>query len=209
MEEALSLSEPNLVTLKCLNDELSDLNRFYTEQSSYLKWGPPNFVISTSEMTDLRERLLTKMDVAQSLRSQLEDEHRQLNKNFLESKSLPKISVKTWQLESPNFRNSEARINALRNSVTSELDRQAVDSAQSESKIMDYLFFKYGTRLVVSSKMLEELESCKPPTSESLETFLVNVVVTCEFVMRENQTSLVTPQRLIRSSRIILSKLSA
>ena len=96
VEEALLLSEPNLVTLKCLNDELSDLNRFYTEQSSYVKWGPPNFVISASEMTDLRERLLTKMDIAQSVRSQLEDEHRQLNKNFLESKSLPKILVKTW-----------------------------------------------------------------------------------------------------------------
>ena len=75
-------------------------------------------------------------------------------------------------MESPNFRNSEARINALRNSVTSELDRQAVDSAESESQIMNYLFFKYGTRLVVSSKMLEELESCKAPTSESLEAFL-------------------------------------
>ena len=130
LEEALLLSEPNLVTLKCLNDELSDLNRFYTEQSSYVKWGPPNFVISASEMTDLRERLLTKTDIAQSVRSQLEDEHRQLNKNFLESKSLPKISTKTWpkflriwQLESPNFRNSEARINALRNSVVSENDR--------------------------------------------------------------------------------------
>ena len=59
---------------------------------------------------------------------------------------------------------------------------------------MNYLFFKYGTRLVVSGKMLDELEMCKPPTSESLEAFLVNVVVTCEFVMRENQTSLVTPQ---------------
>ena len=94
VEEALSLSEPNLVTLKCLNDELSDLNRFYTEQSSYLKWGPPNFVISATEMTDLRERLLTKMDLSQSLRSQLEDEHRQLNKNFLESKSLPKSRLK-------------------------------------------------------------------------------------------------------------------
>ena len=66
-------------------------------------------------------------------------------------------------MESPNFRNPEARINVLRNSVTNELDRQAVDAAQSESKIMDFLLFKYGTRLVVSSKMLEELESCKPP----------------------------------------------
>ena len=34
VEEALALTEPNLVTLKCLNDELNDLYRFYTEQSS-------------------------------------------------------------------------------------------------------------------------------------------------------------------------------
>ena len=72
-------------------------------------------------------------------------EYKQLNQAFLESKSLPKISVKTWrkflriwQVESPNFRNPEARINALRNSVTNDLDRPAVDAAQSESKIMDF-----------------------------------------------------------------------
>ena len=141
--------------------------------------------------------------MAQSVRTQIEDEHKQLNRAFLESKSLPKISVKTWpkflrvwQLESPNFRNPEARINTLRNSVTNELDRQAVDAAPSESKIMDFLFSKYGTRLVVSSKMLEELESCKPPSSNVLESFLVNVVVTCECLSREKQTTLVTPQRL-------------
>ena len=140
-------------------------------------------------MTDLRERLLTKIDTAQSLKSQLEDQHRQLNKNFLESKQLPKISIKTWpkflrawETENSNFRNSEARLNALRNSVTSEVDRNAVDAAQTESQVMNYLYFRYGTRLVVSGKMLDELENCK--TSESLETFLVNMVVTCDFVLR-------------------------
>ena len=61
---------------------------------------------------------------------------------------------------------------------------------------MNYLYFKYGTRLVVSGKMLDELESCKPPCSETLEAFLVNTVVTCDFVMREKQASLVTPQRI-------------
>ena len=82
VEETLLLSEPNLVSLKCLNDELSDLNQFYIEQSSYVKWGPPSFVISAPEMTELREKLLTKIDVAQSVRSQIEDEHKQLNRNF-------------------------------------------------------------------------------------------------------------------------------
>ena len=60
VEETLLLSDPNLVSLKCLNDELSDLNQFYTEQSSYVKWGLPSFVISAPDMIKLRERLLTK-----------------------------------------------------------------------------------------------------------------------------------------------------
>ena len=33
-------------------------------------------------------------------------------------------------------------------------------------------------------------------TSETLETFLVNLVVTSDFVLREKQATLVTPQRL-------------
>ena len=80
--------------------------------------------------------------------------------------------------------------------MTSEVDRNAVDAAQTESQVMNYLYFRYGTRLVVSGKMLDELENCKPPTSETLETFLVNLVVTCDFVLREKQATLVTPQRL-------------
>ena len=126
----------------------------------------------------MRERLLTKIDSAQSLRSQQEDQHRQLNKNFFESKQLPKISIKTWlkflrvwELESPNFRNTEARLNALRNSVTSEIDRNAVDEAQTEAQVMNYLYFKYGTRLVVSGKMLDELESCKAPVQKHSRPF--------------------------------------
>ena len=64
VEEVLALAEPNLITLKCLNEEQNELYRFYTEQSSYLKWSAPSFVISSVEMTDLRERLLTKIDSA-------------------------------------------------------------------------------------------------------------------------------------------------
>ena len=37
-----------------------------------------------------------------------------------------------------------------------------------------------------------------PLSSEMLEAFLVNTVVTCDFVMREKQASLVTPQRLYK-----------
>ena len=42
--------------------------------------------------------------------------------------------------------------------------------------------------------MLEELETCKAPSSDTLESFLVNAVVISEFVVREKQTSLVTPK---------------
>ena len=44
--------------------------------------------------------------------------------------------------------------------------------------------------------MLEELETCKAPSSDALETFLVNALVISEFVGREKQTSLVGPQKL-------------
>ena len=50
--------------------------------------------------------------------------------------------------------------------------------------------------LVVSTKMLDELESCKAPSSKSLEGFLINLVVVCEFLEREKQTMLITPQKL-------------
>ena len=110
-------------------------------------------------------------------------------------KSWPKF-LRIWQVESLNFRNPEARINALRNSVTSDLDRQAIDNAQSESKIFEYLYFRYGTRLIMSTKMLAELETCKTPSSDTLEAFLINAVVISEFVAREKQTTLITPQKL-------------
>ena len=44
--------------------------------------------------------------------------------------------------------------------------------------------------------MLEELETCKALSSDSLEPFLVNAVVISEFVAREKQTTLVNPQKL-------------
>ena len=160
-------------------------------------------MLSVVEMTDLREKLLTKIDVAHAVKNQRDDEYKVLNRTFLESKSLPKITIKTWpkflriwHAESHNFRSSESRINALRNSVTNDLDKQAIDNAQSEDKIFEYLYLKYGTQLVVSTKMLDELESCKAPSSETLEGFLINLVVVCEFLEREKQTMLITPQKL-------------
>ena len=44
-------------------------------------------MISAGDMTVLRERLLTKIDVAQSLKTQKDDEYKQLNRAFLESNS--------------------------------------------------------------------------------------------------------------------------
>ena len=95
VKSALDVADPNLISLRCLNDELSDLNRFYTEQSSYVKWAEPSFVISSIDMTELRERLLTKIDTAQSVKAQKDEEYKILNRAFLESKSLPKINVKS------------------------------------------------------------------------------------------------------------------
>ena len=74
--------------------------------------------------------------------------------------------------------------------MTNDLDRQAVDAAQSESKILDWI--KYRTRLIMSTKLLEELETCKAPSSDTLESFLVNA----EFVAPEKKMSLITPQKL-------------
>ena len=200
---ALDNESPNLIQLKCLSEEISELNKFYTEQSNYIKWETPSFVLSAEEMTDLREKLLTKIDVAQAVKNQRDDEYKVLNRSFLESKSLPKITSKSWpkflriwHAESHNFRSKESRINALKNSVTSDLDKQLIDNAQTEEKIFEFLYLKYGTRLVVSEKMLNELESCKAPTTESLEGFLINLIVVCEFLEREKQTVLVTPEKL-------------
>ena len=80
--------------------------------------------------------------------------------------------------------------------VTNDIDRQAVDAASSESAELYYLYFKYGTRLVVSTKMLSELESCKPPASDTLEAFLVNIVAVANFVIGEKQSFLVAPEKI-------------
>ena len=82
VESILLVTDPNLVSLRCLNDKLTDLNRFYTEQSSFLKWGLPSFVISAPDMTVLREKLLTKIDVVQYVKTQKHYEYKQLNRAF-------------------------------------------------------------------------------------------------------------------------------
>ena len=65
----LEVADPNLISLRCLNDELTDLCKFYTEHSSFVKWCLPNFVISAAEIATLRELLLTKIYVSQSCSS--------------------------------------------------------------------------------------------------------------------------------------------
>ena len=117
---ALDTESPNLIQLKCLSEEISELNKFYTEQSNYIEWETPSFVLSAEEMTDLREKLLTKIDVAQAVKNQRDDEYKVLNRSFLESKTLPKITSKSWptflmvwHAESHNFRSKESRINAV------------------------------------------------------------------------------------------------
>ena len=53
---------------------IDDLYKFYSVQSSFLKWAQPTFVISAAEMISLRESLLSKIDAAQSHKTQKEDE---------------------------------------------------------------------------------------------------------------------------------------
>ena len=91
---------------------------------------------------------------------------------------LPKITQKTWHKflkvwhsESHNLKSKESRINTLKNAVTSESDKQLLENAQSEEKIFDLLYLRYGTRLQVSEKMLGELENCKPPNAQVLKVF--------------------------------------
>ena len=55
---------------------------------------------------------------------------------------------------------------------------------------------RYGTRLQVSERMLGEIESCKPPNANSIENFLISLIIVCEFVEKEGQTVLVTPEKV-------------
>ena len=79
------------------------------------------FVISAEEMNILREKLLSKIDSVQRLKSEKEEKFKQLNKNFFQFEVFPKVTAKSWpkflciwQIESPNFHSSEAHINVLR-----------------------------------------------------------------------------------------------
>ena len=158
----LEMETPDLIKLKCSNEEIIEFNKFYLDQSTWCKWEVPSFVLSVQEMTDLRQKLLSKIEEAQAAKNQREDEYKVLNRSFLESKTLPKITskswpkfLKVWHAESHNFRSKESRINALKNSVTSELDKQLIENAQTEEKIFDLLYLRYGTRLAVSKKMFD------------------------------------------------------
>merc|ERR1712215_518577 len=95
--EILKEENPELVKLKICNDEISELNTFYLSQSSWCKWEKPKFVLSIQEMAELKRRLLTRIEEAQVVKSQREDKFRIMNKSFLESKALPKISAQISQ----------------------------------------------------------------------------------------------------------------
>merc|ERR1712215_410890 len=82
----LEMESPELVKLKCSNDEIIELNKFYLDQSVWCKWETPKFVLTVQEMADLRQRLLSKIEEAQIAKSQREDEFKIINRSFLESK---------------------------------------------------------------------------------------------------------------------------
>ena len=87
----------------------------------------------------------------------------------------------------------------MKSSVTVEGNRQAIENLESESSILDYLYFKYGTRIVVSTKMLSNLEICKSSILDGLEAFLVELIVNVDCVLKGRQHSLLNPEIISRS----------
>ena len=78
------METPDLIKLKCSNDEIIELNKFYLDQSTWCKWEVPRFVLTVQEMADLRQKLLSKIEEAQIAKSQREDEFKIINRSFLE-----------------------------------------------------------------------------------------------------------------------------
>ena len=60
---ALDTESPNLIQLKCLSEEISDLNKFYTEQSNYVKWEQPSFALSVVAVSYTHLTLPTNREV--------------------------------------------------------------------------------------------------------------------------------------------------
>ena len=71
-------------TFRCLSDNLGDLSKFYFDQSSFVKWTVTPFLISAEETTGLKEKLLLKIDTAQKLKTEIDEEFKSLNRNFLQ-----------------------------------------------------------------------------------------------------------------------------
>ena len=203
--EVLKEESPELVKLKISNDEITELNTFYLAQSSWCKWETPRFVLNIQQMADLKRKLLTRIEEAQVAKSQREDEFRIINKSFLESKALPKISSRTWHKflkmwhqESHNLKTKESRINALKSAVSSESDKSLLEHSTSEEEIFDKLYMRYGTRLQVSEKLIGEIENTKPPSANTIENFLISIIIVAEYVEKERQTVLITPEKVTK-----------
>ena len=87
-------------------------------------------------------------------------------------------------------------MNELKAVLSSDSDRQAVKTMDNESDIFEYLYLHYGTCLIVSTKMLQNLESCHSPSPHDLESSLVKIIVTIDFETKKRQYSLVNPEKI-------------
>mgnify|MGYP003337419518 FL=1 len=122
-----------------------------------------------------------------------------MNKSFLESKTLPKISarswhkfLKVWSQENHNLKTKESRLNALKGACSSESDKALLEHSTTESECFSKLYMKYGTPKQVSEKLIADIENTKPPGANAIEGFLISIIVTAEYVEQERQTVIIT-----------------
>ena len=74
-----------------------------------------------------------------------------MNKSFLESKALPKISarswhkfLKVWHQENHNLKTKESRLNALKSACSSESDKALLEHSTTEEDIFNKGFVAFA-----------------------------------------------------------------
>ena len=141
--------------------------------------------------------MLFRSEEAQVAKSQREDEFRIINKTWHKF-------LKMWHQESHNLKTKESRINALKSACSSESDKSLLEHSTTEEDIFNKLYMKYVTRQQVSEKLIAEIENTKPPSANTIENFLISIIVTAEYVEQERQTVLITPEKV---TKIISNKI--
>ena len=67
-----------------------------------------------------------------------------------------------------------------------------------EEDLDDKLYMRYGTRLQASEKLIGEIENTKPPSANTIENFLISIIIVAEYVEKERQTVLITPEKVTK-----------